>query len=129
MLLYKTLIQVLFAPTRYLFVKDPLAFRQEETSLSTRFLTVKRFLQALSIFLRKAFFAKAGLFFYPSTLLKVNHFFAVNMPREERKKKVLATTYFPTSGLAVSSALEVLTSEFGMESGGSPPPWSPGRNI
>ena len=30
MLLYKTLIQVLYAPTRYLFVKDPLAFRQEE---------------------------------------------------------------------------------------------------
>jgi len=46
MLLYKTLIQVLFAPTRYLFVKDPLAFRQEETSLSTHFPTVKRFLQA-----------------------------------------------------------------------------------
>ena len=49
--------------------------------------------------------------------------------KREEKKKVLATTYFPTSGLAVSSALEVLTSEFGMESGGSPPPWSPGRNI
>ena len=30
MLLYKTLIQVLFAPTRYLFVKDPCPFRQEE---------------------------------------------------------------------------------------------------
>ena len=30
------------------------------------------------------------------------------------KKKVLATTYFPTSVLAVSLALEVLTSEFGM---------------
>ena len=44
-------------------------------------------------------------------------------------KKVLATTYFPTSGLAVSLALEVLTSEFGMESGVAPPPWSPGRNI
>ena len=47
----------------------------------------------------------------------------------EEKKKVLATTYFPTSGLAVSLALEVLTSEFGMESGVAPPPWSPGRNI
>ena len=46
MLLYKTLIQVLYAPTRYLFVKDPLAFRQEETSLSTRIPTVKRFFQA-----------------------------------------------------------------------------------
>ena len=46
-----------------------------------------------------------------------------------RRKKVLATTYFPTSGLAVSLALEVLTSEFGMESGGAPPPWSPGRNM
>ena len=48
---------------------------------------------------------------------------------EEEIKKVLATTYFPTSGLAVSLALEVLTSEFGMESGVAPPPWSPGRNM
>jgi len=63
MLLYKTLIQVLFAPTRYLFVKDPLAFRQEETSLSTPSSTVKRFLQAFSNFFREAFFAKAGLIF------------------------------------------------------------------
>ena len=46
MLLYKTLIQVLYAPTRYLFVKDPLAFRQEETSLSTRIPTVKLFLHS-----------------------------------------------------------------------------------
>ncbi len=58
---HKTLIQVLFAPTRYLFVKDPLAFRQEETSLYTRLSTVKRFLQALSNSLREAIFAKAGL--------------------------------------------------------------------
>jgi hypothetical protein len=61
MLLYKTLIQVLFAPTRYLFVKDPLAFRQEETSLSTPSSTVKRFLQAFFKLLREALFAKAGL--------------------------------------------------------------------
>ncbi|MDO9583573.1 MAG: hypothetical protein Q7J24_10755, partial [Desulfomicrobium sp.] len=51
---HKTLIQVLFTPTRYLFVKDPLAFRQEESSLSTQFPTVKRFLKALFQFnLRK----------------------------------------------------------------------------
>ena len=49
--------------------------------------------------------------------------------RRAKTKKVLATTYFPTSGLAVSLALEVLTSEFGMESGVAPPPWSPGRNM
>jgi len=63
MLLYKTLIQVLFAPTRYLFVKDPLAFRQEETSLSTRFLTVKRFLQALSNFLLRSVLRKGRVNF------------------------------------------------------------------
>ena len=63
MLLYKTLIQVLFAPTRYLFVKDPLAFRQEETSLSTPPSTVKRFFQAFFNSLREAFFAKAGLIY------------------------------------------------------------------
>ena len=60
---HKTLIQVLYAPTRYLFVKDPLAFRQEETSLSTPSSTVKRFFQAFFNSLRKAFFAKAGLIF------------------------------------------------------------------
>ena len=59
MLLYKTLIQVLYAPTRYLFVKDPLAFRQEETSLSTRFHTVKRFFQAF--FNSSCEFASASL--------------------------------------------------------------------
>ncbi|MDY0226575.1 MAG: hypothetical protein RBR38_07075, partial [Desulfomicrobium apsheronum] len=47
---YKTLSKsVLFAPTRYLFVKDPLAFRQEETSLSTPSSTVKNFLFLFSI--------------------------------------------------------------------------------
>ena len=51
---HKTLIQVLYAPTRYLFVK-------EETSLSTRIPTVKRFFQAFFNSLREAFFAKAGL--------------------------------------------------------------------
>ena len=35
----------------------------------------------------------------------------------------LATTYFPA--FAVSSALEVLTSVFGMGTGGTPPVWSP----
>ena len=55
---HKTLIQVLFAPTRYLFVKDPLAFRQEETSLSTHLHTVKRFLQALSNFLCRSVLRK-----------------------------------------------------------------------
>jgi hypothetical protein len=44
------------------------------------------------------------------------------------QKKVLATTYFPTVKTAVSSALEGLTSEFGMESGVTPPPRSPGQN-
>ena len=49
--------------------------------------------------------------------------------RLAQRKPTLCAFVFPTSELAVSSALEVLTSEFGMESGGSPPPWSPGRNI
>ena len=44
-------------------------------------------------------------------------------------KKVLATAYFPTNRSAVSSALEGLTSEFGMESGVPPPPWSPGQKL
>ncbi len=44
-----------------------------------------------------------------------------------RNKKVLATTYFPTSYLAVSSAKEGLTSEFGMGSGVAPPQWSQGQ--
>ena len=47
----------------------------------------------------------------------------------KERKKVLATTYFPTLKSAVSSARAGLTSEFGMESGISPPPWSPGQKL
>jgi hypothetical protein len=46
MLLYKTLIQVLFAPTRYLFVKDPCPFRQEEIVSIDSLPTVKLFLHS-----------------------------------------------------------------------------------
>ena len=58
---HKTLSSVLYAPTRYLFVKDPCHTGKRKSSLSTTPLTVKRFFQALSIFLRRAFSAKAGL--------------------------------------------------------------------
>lgn len=37
----------------------------------------------------------------------------------------LATAYFPTRRYAVSSAMESLTTEFGMGSGVPSPPWSP----
>jgi hypothetical protein len=37
----------------------------------------------------------------------------------------LATTYSPRGHPQVPSALEGLTSVFGMGTGGSPPPWSP----
>ena len=125
---HKTLIQVLFAPTRYLFVKDPCPFRQEEIvsidSLSHR--------QALSSFFfqstLRSILRKGRVNFLTPLLPQGQPFFSRSLSRRENKK-VLATTYFPTSGLAVSLALEVLTSEFGMESGGSPPPWSPGRNM
>ena len=43
------------------------------------------------------------------------------------EKKVLASAYFPTSYPAVSSAMEGLTSEFGMGSGVPPPPWTPAQ--
>ncbi len=45
------------------------------------------------------------------------------------EKKVLAPAYFPTSYPAVSSAMEGLTSEFGMGSGVPPPPWTPGQIL
>ena len=38
-------------------------------------------------------------------------------------EEVLAATYFPTQEYAVSSAMEGLTSEFGMGSGVPPPPY------
>ena len=41
------------------------------------------------------------------------------------KKKRLATTCSPTVLTAVPSALEVLTTEFGMGSGVAPPLWLP----
>jgi hypothetical protein len=53
---------------------------------------------------------------------------AARRKKDRSKKKVLATTYFPTVKTAVSSALEGLTSEFGMGSGVTPPPRSPGQN-
>ena len=128
MLLYKTLIQVLFAPTRYLFVKDPCPFRQEEI-VSIDSLTHR---QALSSFFfqstLRSILRKGRVNFLTPVLPQGQPFFSGSLSRRENKK-VLATTYFPTSGLAVSLALEVLTSEFGMESGVAPPPWSPGRNI
>ena len=42
------------------------------------------------------------------------------------KKKSLAATYFPAN--AVSSALEGLTSVFGMGTGVTPLPWLPSKN-
>ena len=117
---------VLFAPTRYLFVKDPCPSGKRRSSLATRSLTVKYFLFFFHPNLRRSL-RKGRVNFLTSLSLKGQPFFKVFS--EKSKKKVLATTYFPTSGLAVSSAMEVLTSEFGMESGGTPPPWSPGRIL
>ena len=52
-----------------------------------------------------------------------------NHPPPLEIKKVLATTYFPALKREVSLALEGLTSEFGMVSGVTPPPWSPGLKF
>ena len=42
---------------------------------------------------------------------------------------VPAASYFPRGVPQVSSALEGLTSEFGMGSGVAPPPWPPEQNL
>ena len=52
---------------------------------------------------------------------------AVNNRRAFVLKDALATAYFPTNSSAVSSAMEGLTSVFGMGTGVPPPPWSPGQ--
>ncbi len=44
------------------------------------------------------------------------------------RRSGLAATYSPAPFGAVPSALGVFTSEFGMGSGGGPPPWPPGRS-
>ena len=49
--------------------------------------------------------------------------------RVSRKEKVLTSAYFPTHEYAVSSAMEGLTSEFGMGSGVPPPPWMPAQIL
>jgi hypothetical protein len=41
----------------------------------------------------------------------------------------LATTYSPRGHPQVPSALEGLTSVFGMGTGGSPPLWSPDKGV
>ncbi len=45
------------------------------------------------------------------------------------RKENLATTYSPTLSCAVPSAMEGLTSEFGMGSGVPPPLLSPRKNL
>ena len=41
----------------------------------------------------------------------------------------LAAAYFPTIWTAVSSAMESLTTEFGMGSGVPSPPWPPRKSL
>ena len=94
MLLYKTLIQVLFAPTRYLFVKDPCPFRQEEIvsidSLSHR--------QALSSFFfqstLRSILRKGRVNFLTPLLPQGQPFFQGHF-REERIKKSWRRPTFP----------------------------------